>query len=204
MVKYLPYLAIIFAALLWSADALLRQSLYTLSPLLVITLEHGIGALIFLAILKKFWPEIKKLRQAGWISILWISLLGGICGTYFYTKALSYVGYIDLSVVVLLQKFQPVFAMSLAAIILNENLSKRYIILAMMAIIGGYFITFGNNSFPNWDDNSLIAALFADSFLYQKPINKYEQRPTPSHPKNNCRKLSDTTRTSIEKVKSER
>ena len=161
MVKYLPYLAIIFAALLWSADALLRQSLYTISPLLVITLEHGIGALIFLPILKKFWPEIKKLRQAGWISILWISLLGGICGTYFYTKALSYVGYIDLSVVVLLQKFQPVFAMSLAAIILKEKLSKRYITLAMVAIIGGYFITFGNNSFPNWDDNSLIAALFA-------------------------------------------
>ena len=161
MIKYFPYLAIIFAALLWSADALLRQSLYTISPLLIITLEHGIGALIFLPLLKKFWPEIKKLRQSGWISILWISLLGGICGTYFYTKALSYVGYIDLSVVVLLQKFQPVFAMSLAAIILKEKLSTRYLILAMMAIIGGYFITFGNNSLPNWDDNSLIAALFA-------------------------------------------
>ena len=52
--------------------------------------------------------------------------------------------------------------------------------------------------------NALIAALFADSFLYQKPINKYQQSPTPSHPKNNCKKLSDTTRTSIEKVKSER
>ena len=60
MIKYLPYLAIIFAALLWSADALLRQSLYAISPLLVITLEHGIGALIFLPLLKKFWPEIKS------------------------------------------------------------------------------------------------------------------------------------------------
>ena len=30
MVKYLPYLAIIFAALLWSADALLRQSIFFL------------------------------------------------------------------------------------------------------------------------------------------------------------------------------
>ena len=161
MIKYSPYIAIIFAALLWSADALLRQSLYTISPLLIITLEHGIGALIFLPLIKKFWPKIKKLSQAGWVSILWISLLGGICGTYFYTKALSYVGYIDLSVVVLLQKFQPIFAMSLASIILKEKLSKQYMVLATTAIIGGYFITFGGNPLTHWDDNSLIAALFA-------------------------------------------
>ena len=82
-------------------------------------------------------------------------------GTYFYTKALSYVGYIDLSIVVLLQKLQPVFAMSLAAIILKEKLSKKYIILAFLAIIGGYLVTFGKNSVPNWDDNTLIAALLA-------------------------------------------
>ena len=82
-------------------------------------------------------------------------------GTYFYTKALSYVGYIDLSIVVLLQKLQPVFAMSLAAIILKEKLSKKYILLASLAIIGGYLVTFGKNSVPNWDDNTLIAALLA-------------------------------------------
>ena len=41
-------------------------------------------------------------------------------------------------------------------------------------------------------------------FLYQKPINKYEHKPTPSQPKNNCKKLSETTSASIEKVKSER
>ena len=32
---------------------------------------------------------------------------------------------------------------------------------------------------------ALIAALFALSLLNQKPIRKYEQRPTPSQPKNN-------------------
>ena len=49
-----------------------------------------------------------------------------------------------------------------------------------------------------------FAALFAVSFLYQKPINRYEHNPTPSHPKNNCKKLSETTNANIEKVKSER
>ena len=47
---------------------------------------------------------------------------------------------------------------------------------------------------------ALIAAWFAESFLYQKPINKYEHSPTPSHPKNNCKKLSEVTKTNIENV----
>ena len=161
MYRYAPHLAVIFAALLWSIDALLRQSLYALPTLLIITIEHGIGTLIFIPFLKKYWNDIKGLLQSGWISILWISLLGGMGGTYFYTKALSYVGYIDLSIVVLLQKLQPVFAMSLAAIILKEKLSKKYIMLAFLSIIGGYLVTFGKISVPNWDNNNLIAALFA-------------------------------------------
>ena len=161
MYKYAPHLAVIFAALLWSVDALLRQSLYALPAILIIAIEHGVGTLIFIPFLKKYWSDIKGLLQSGWISILWISLLGGMGGTYFYTKALSYVGYIDLSIVVLLQKLQPVFAMSLAAIILKEKLSKKYILLAFLAIIGGYLVTFGKNSVPNWDDNTLIAALHA-------------------------------------------
>ena len=161
MYKYAPHLAVIFAALLWSVDALLRQSLYALPGLLIVTIEHGVGTLIFIPFLKKYWNDIKGLLQSGWISILWISLFGGMGGTYFYTRALSYVEYIDLSIVVLLQKLQPVFAMSLAAIILKEKLSKKYILLAFLAIIGGYLVTFGKNSVPNWDDNTLIAALLA-------------------------------------------
>tara|TARA_X000001036_G_scaffold368602_1_gene354322 strand:+ start:304 stop:1221 length:918 start_codon:yes stop_codon:yes gene_type:complete len=161
MKKYLPHLSIIFAALLWSVDAFLRQSLYSLSPLLIITIEHGVGSLLFIPIIIKYWNKIKTLKQTGWISILWISLFGGICGTYFYTKALGYVGHIDLSIVVLLQKFQPLFAVSLAAIILKERLSSRYLILALFAMIGGYLVTFGNKPISGWDNNTIIAALFA-------------------------------------------
>ena len=161
MNRYLPYLAIIIAALLWSLDAFLRRSLYSLSPLLIITLEHGIGSLLFAPALISNWGKLKKLEQTVWISLLWISILGGICGTYFYTKALSYVGYIDLSVVVLLQKFQPLFAVSLASIILKEKLSKRYLVLAFSAMIGGYLVTFGSDPISLGDDNTLIAALFS-------------------------------------------
>ena len=161
MQKILPPLAVVFAALLWSADAFLRQELYSISSFLVVTLEHAFGALLFLPFLIKTWPEIKKLDQRGWISILWISICGGILGTYFYTKALSYIDYIDLSVVVLLQKLQPIFAISLAAIILKEKLTQRFIGLALLAMVGAYLVTFGTTSIADWDDKTLIAALLA-------------------------------------------
>ena len=161
MRKILPPLAVVFAALLWSMDGFLRQELYSVSSFLVVTLEHALGALLFLPLLIKAWPEIKTLGQRGWISILWISICGGILGTFFYTKALSYLNYIDLSVVVMLQKLQPLFAISLAAIILKEKLSQRFIGLALVAMLGGYLVTFGTTSIADWDDKTIIAALLA-------------------------------------------
>ena len=49
---------------------LLRQSLYTLSPLLIITLEHGIGSLFFIPILISNWKKLKTINQTVWISLL--------------------------------------------------------------------------------------------------------------------------------------
>jgi len=161
MKKYLPALAVISAAILWSFDGILRQNLYTLPSFLIVALEHLIGTIIFLPLLLKGWKEVSALHQRGWISVLWISVCGGILGTFFYTKALSYVNYIDLSVVVLLQKFQPIFAIALAAIILKEKITKRFLVLAVAAIVGGYFVTFGDQPLSEWSDKTIIAALLS-------------------------------------------
>ena len=161
MKKYLPYLSIITAAFLWSIDAYVRQSLFLLSPLLIITIEHGIGSIIFLPLIIKNWDKIINVTKKGWLSILGISFLGGVLGTYFYTKALGYTGYIELSIVVLLQKFQPLFAISLAAIILKEKLTRRFILLSIIAVIGGYLVTFGLNPIKLWNNNNIVAAFYA-------------------------------------------
>jgi drug/metabolite transporter (DMT)-like permease len=161
MKKNLPALAVISAAILWSLDGYIRQNLFSLPSFLIISLEHAIGAIIFFPLLIKGLNEIYSLNQRGWISVFWISICGGVLGTFFYTKALSYVEYIDLSVVVLLQKFQPIFAIALAAVILKEKITKRFFMLAVAAIIGGYLITFGNNPIENWNDKTIIASLLA-------------------------------------------
>lgn len=161
MKKYIPPLAVITAAFLWSLDGLLRQQLYSIPAFLVITVEHFLGAILFLPFLVIGWRQLKTLDQRGWGSVLWISICGGLLGTFFYTKALSYVGYIDLSVVVLLQKFQPIFAIILASVILKEKLTSRFLLLAGIAFIGGYFVTFGVKPMVDWDDQTTIAVLLS-------------------------------------------
>ena len=161
MKKYLPIIAIIFAALLWSLDGFLRQELYSVSSFLIVAIEHTLGAIVFLPFLIRRKHEIAAMGQRAWSSIFWISVFGGLLGLFFYTKALSYINYIDLSVVVLLQKFQPLFAISLAAVVLKEKLSRRFLVLAGLAILGGYFVTFGLNPIAGGDDKTIIAALLA-------------------------------------------
>ena len=50
----------------------------------------------------------------------------------------------------------------------------------------------------------IIAPGIRLSFLNQNPIKKYEHNPTPSHPKNNCIKLSDVTNINIANVNKDR
>lgn len=133
---------IILAALLWSFDGILRRSVYTLPPAVIVFYEHILGAIILLPIFLKFLPELKKMGRKEWISIILVSLFSGALGTIFYTKALGMVQYIQFSVVVLLQQLQPIWAILGARIILKEKISKDFIKWATLGIIAAYLITF--------------------------------------------------------------
>lgn len=135
-------LAVIVAAVLWSIDGFLRQSLYAAPSLTVVALEHALGAILFLPALLWKRDALRRFTGAEWASVLWVGVFGGILGTFFYTKALGHVGYIELSVVVLLQKLQPFFAILLARAYLREPLSRRFLLLALVAFAGGYCVSF--------------------------------------------------------------
>jgi drug/metabolite transporter (DMT)-like permease len=94
--------------------------------------------------------------------LLLIALFGGAIGTIAIVKALFLVNFKELSIVVLLQKLQPVFAIALAAIILKEKLSRYFILWAAIALLGGYFLTFGLNT-PDLraGSNTTLAAMYA-------------------------------------------
>jgi len=57
-----------------------------------------------------------------------------------------------------------------------------------------------NKSLIRFTIIAFIADLFACKRVNQKLINKYEDKPTPSQPKNICKKLPAVTKSNIKKV----
>ncbi len=135
-------LFVVIAALLWSFDGVLRVGLYTLPPSVVVFYEHLLGIIVLLFLAPKWLPDLKKMTKKEWIAITLVALFSGALGTIFYTAALGQINYIQYSVVVLLQQLQPIWAISAAAILLKEKITKNFIIWAVLALVAAYFITF--------------------------------------------------------------
>jgi drug/metabolite transporter (DMT)-like permease len=152
---------IIIAALLWAFDGLIRQHLYTLPPITIIFLEHLIGLVILSPFIFKHVRQT-KLSSREWRLVILIAILSGLFGTLWFTTALGKVHFITISVVFLLQKLQPIFAITTARIFLKEKLDKRYIKWAVLALLAAYFVTFPNG-IVNLDtgEGTAIAALYA-------------------------------------------
>ena len=155
--------AVIVAASMWGIDSIvLRPSLYTLPVSLVVLIEAGLATLLLTPF---FIRDLKILRKFGvrdWLAFLGMAILGGAIGTMAITKALFYVNYINLSIVVLIQKLQPVFALIAAALILKERPPRIFFLWSAIATTGAYIMTFGMAK-PNWDAADMIvqAAVYA-------------------------------------------
>jgi len=161
--KLLAPLLVVIAAALWAVDGIvLRPSLYSLPVPLVVLVESSIVAILLTPFFIKKLSSLRYLKKKDWLAFFGVALLGGAIGTMAITKALFYVNFVNLSVVILLQKLQPVFAISLATVLLKEKLPNEFFLWAGLAIIGAYFMTFGLSA-PNFStgDKTTIAALFA-------------------------------------------
>lgn len=161
MKKYAPYL-IVLAAVLWSLDGLLRRNLYSLPSTVIVFLEHLLGLIVLSPFLIREFKNWRKQSKKTWLAVLVIALLGGTVGTIAYTAALGRINYINFSVVVLLQQLQPVFAITLSAILLKEKISRHFIFLAVLAIIAAYFVSFPDLSVDlATGQGTVIAAILA-------------------------------------------
>jgi drug/metabolite transporter (DMT)-like permease len=161
--KLFAPILVIIAASLWAVDGIvLRPSLYSLPVPIVVLIESAIVAILLTPFFIKKYSYLKNLRKKDWLAFFGVALFGGAIGTMSITKALFYVNFVNLSVVILLQKLQPVFAILLATIFLKEKLQKEFFLWAGLAIVGAYIMTFGLSS-PNFStgDKTTIAALFA-------------------------------------------
>jgi drug/metabolite transporter (DMT)-like permease len=155
-----PYL-IIIAAFLWGIDGILRRTLVGIPPITIIFFEHAIGALILLPFAWNVASK-EKVSNNNFGYLILVSVLSGFLGTLWFTTALLKTSFISFSVVFLLQKLQPIFAITTSSIILKEKFEKSYIQWAVLALVAAYFVTF-KNGYINWHtgESTIIAALYA-------------------------------------------
>ncbi|MCF8302541.1 MAG: DMT family transporter [Bacteroidales bacterium] len=156
-------IAICISATLWGFDGIvLTPRLYNLDIGYVVFMLHLIPFFLMNIFLHREYREMKHFTQADYLGLFLVALFGGALGTLAIVKALFLLNFQKLTIVVLLQKLQPVFAILLAVIILKEKLRKRFILWASIAIVASYFVTFGFKT-PNLGNgaNTVYASLFA-------------------------------------------
>jgi drug/metabolite transporter (DMT)-like permease len=172
--------AVSVSAILWGLDGVvLTPRLYNLDVGYVVFILHLIPFLLMNIFLYKEYRYIKSFTSSDFFTLLLIAILGGAVGTLAIVKAIFLVNFKHLTIIVLLQKLQPVFAIALATIYLKEKLRNNYLLWATIAIIAGYFLTFGLH-LPDFQTgvNTVYAALlsllaafsFGSSTVFSKKI----------------------------------
>jgi drug/metabolite transporter (DMT)-like permease len=139
---------IFIASLMWALDGLLRISLYSLPPAMVVTLEHLLGLVILLPFLFKNYKSILNASTGAKISLVVTAILSGALGTIFYTAALGNVAAsgVDLkySSIVLMLQLQPIITTVLAVLLLKEKVSAKFVLYSVFAVLGIYLVSFPN------------------------------------------------------------
>jgi drug/metabolite transporter (DMT)-like permease len=139
---YASVLLIAVGAAMWGTDGILRVPLLEVaSPSQIVLLEHLVLLLYSVPAVVLGWRFFSGLGAAQWVALLVIGWGGSALATLLFTTALD-VG--NPTVVILLQKTQPLFAIALAAILLRERLGWAYWPCFAVAMVGTYMISFGN------------------------------------------------------------
>jgi drug/metabolite transporter (DMT)-like permease len=157
---YVSILLVAVGAALWGTDAVLRVPLLEVAtPSQVVLLEHLILLLYSVPVVVLGWRYFRGLGAAQWVALFVIGWGGSAIATLLFTTAFA-VG--NPTVVILLQKTQPLFAVALAGILLRERLGWAYWPCFAVAMVGAYMISFGNFSpFADLGSAELLTAVLA-------------------------------------------
>jgi drug/metabolite transporter (DMT)-like permease len=157
---YASVLLVAVGAAMWGTDGILRVPLLEVaSPSQIVLLEHLVLLLYSVPAVVLGWRFFRGLGAAQWVSLLIIGWGGSALATLLFTTAFA-VG--NPTVVILLQKTQPLFAIALAAILLRERLGWAYWPCFAIAMVGAYLISFGDlGAFKALGSAEALAAFLA-------------------------------------------
>jgi drug/metabolite transporter (DMT)-like permease len=129
------------AALLWGTDSLFRfPTAASLDPTYIVFWEHVAGiAILFPWVWTRQRPAFFKLGIKGWLSAAIVGIGGGAIATVLFTASFRW---LNPSVVILLQKLQPVFVVLLAFLFLGERPPRSFYPWAAVALAAGFVLSF--------------------------------------------------------------
>jgi drug/metabolite transporter (DMT)-like permease len=137
-------LIVFLSSLLWAGDTPFRQPLLKggLSVPFVGFLEHLLNSIVCLPGLISKRVGFKSLTAKQWAGLLYIGAGASALGALLYVQGAVAMNY-NFTIAALLQKLQPIFAITLAVIFLKEKLSPKFWLFALPALVGAYLVTFG-------------------------------------------------------------
>jgi drug/metabolite transporter (DMT)-like permease len=137
-------LIVFLSSLLWAGDTPFREPLLLgrLSVPFVGFLEHLLNSIVCLPGLFRKRLGFNQLTIKQWAGLFYIGAGASALGALLYVQGAVAMNY-NFTVAALLQKLQPLFAISLAVIFLKEKLSPKFWLFAAPALFGAYLVTFG-------------------------------------------------------------
>lgn len=135
------FLLVVAACALWALDTLIRYPLMQggVDAISIVFYEHLILTIISSVVFFKSFKKIWQAKTSHYFYFFIIGAIGSALATLAFTKAFSV---LNPSLVILLQKFQPIVAILLARQVLKEEINKMFILWAAVCLVGAFFISY--------------------------------------------------------------
>jgi drug/metabolite transporter (DMT)-like permease len=135
------FFLVLAACAFWALDSLVRYPLVNggVDAFAIVFYEHLILSVIFLVVFFKSLPKIWDSKLSHLFYFFMIGGVGSALATLAFTRAFYF---LNPSLVILLQKFQPVIAISLARIVLKEKVQRVFILWALVCLAGALLISY--------------------------------------------------------------
>ncbi|WP_068267625.1 DMT family transporter [Caviibacter abscessus] len=158
------WLLIIISATMWGIDGILLTPKYFVYGFydvkFIVFMSHLVPSIILSLLFFNEYKVITQFKKQDYVYYGLISLFGGTIGTLAIVKALQLSNF-SLSLVTVIQKMQPIFAVILAYFLLKEKPKKRFYIILIVSLISLYFLIFGFKNPKLLPENNLKAAFYS-------------------------------------------
>ena len=161
---------IMIASFTWALDTLIRYPLLNAgySTLQIVLIEHITLVLFVSPMLWRYRNIYRHMSRNSFLCLFFIGGIGSALGTLAFTEAFQY---LNPTVVILLQKMQPIVAILLAYWFLKERIESQFIRWAFVILLGSFVMmwpdlqTLGNAQWHYSNDNVSLLKGYGYTFV---------------------------------------